>query len=278
MSAPSQSVRYRRACPSGVLNDEDGWLVGVVVSASDHSQRSPTWIDHRAVGPIGNCRSAGIGCPGYLDGRRFRASPDHRADVCSPEVALEEAEKRAGRTWCGGRRRLWQPRQVLNDGGIAPHPARAQTRPPAAARIHDRHPWPLYGTLRSCRFAGQSLKEKGAEPFGAQMGSSALFHATRSTATTGACPSPAIRRWLGLGPRRRSWPFRRSLENGWLQAKSCRVQGSVPLEQQWTHLHRRKTGGCQCPSTSASVTSLSRSRTDSFSSVGSRSGRLWLIS
>jgi hypothetical protein len=41
-----------------------------------------------------------------------------------------------------------------HNGGMTSAPARAQTRPPTAAEVHDRHPWPHFDTLRRCRFAG----------------------------------------------------------------------------------------------------------------------------
>ena len=99
----------------------------------------------------------------------------------------------------------------------------------------------------------------------------------RSTATTGAWPSPA-HHGVGLarGPRWRSCPFRRSPETAGVQGKSRESAGSVPLwGHQWTRLPDRASPehprqGRTAPKSSPERRTATRGRPDS---IGRRKAR-----
>jgi hypothetical protein len=89
---------------------------------------------------------------------------------------------------------------------------------------------PSGGPLKTAGLQGKRRRVRGSVPFGGRNGHIWLAAAARSTATTGAWPSPLVPRRLARGPRCGDHgPFARPLEEAGLQGKSSGVRGSVPF-------------------------------------------------
>jgi hypothetical protein len=118
-------------------------------------------------------------------------------------------------------------RSTATAGAWPPPLARARTRLPAPAGVHDRTDGPLFGTLRRCRFAGEIDYGGGADAFGC----ADEFDWPREKYCPNGGMAFAHHHGVGLpgGPRGRSWP-RRSHENGLIcREKVAGVRGSVPF-------------------------------------------------
>jgi hypothetical protein len=139
-----------------------------------------------------------------------------------------------------------QPQEVLPQRGMTSAPSSAaQTWPPPATGVHDRHRCPHRGTLRSCRFAGKMgyggggrrlwvrrcarvpfLKPREVLP---QRGMAFAHHPGRGL------PRQSSRRAAQKGPSRlRSWPTKVAS----LQVKRLRPRSSGPG---WTRLAGSRT-------------------------------------
>jgi hypothetical protein len=99
----------------------------------------------------------------------------------------------------------------------------------ALPRGQERHSWRLSRPPEIGRFAGKNGQGSTIPAFWGQPYARLPFPAGTSTATTGASPSPRIRRRLARVRQGDDGPFPRSLEHAVMQGKVRGVRDSRPL-------------------------------------------------